>query len=90
MKIEFTKNVQFTKLVKADGRLREFNFRKINSKEEGRFTVDVSDDRGNRIIFNMRKTQAGWELIATEDLPDWIASNESTFHQLIEEELQQG
>ncbi len=88
MKIEFTKNIQFTKLVKAEGRLREFNFRKINSKDEGRFTVDVSDDRGNRIIFNMRKTQAQWELIATDDMPEWIIANEAVFHQLIEEELQ--
>ena len=90
MKIEFIKNIQFTKLVKADGRLREFNFRKINSKEEGRFTVDVSDDRGNRIIFNMRKTQNGWELMSQEELPEWVIVNETIFHQLIEEELQKG
>ena len=88
MKIQFIKNIQFTKLVKADGRLREFNFRKINSKDEGRFTVDVSDDRGNRIIFNMRKAQNGWELMASEDLPEWVTNNESVFHDLIEEELQ--
>ena len=90
MKIEFIKNIQFTKLVKADGRLREFNFRKVNGKNEGRFTVDVGDDRGNRIIFNMRKTDSGWQLLPGEQLPSWISENEGIFHTLIEEELQKG
>ncbi|MDB5193121.1 MAG: hypothetical protein JWQ96_2684 [Segetibacter sp.] len=90
MKIEFIKNIQFTKLVKADGRLREFNFRKVNGKNEGRFTVDVGDDRGNRIIFNMRKTEGGWELITGDPLPTWITENGPIFHDLIEEELQKG
>ena len=90
MKIEFIKNIQFTKLVKADGRLREFNFRKVNGKNEGRFTVDVGDDRGNRIIFNMRKTESGWQLIPGEQLPVWIKENEEILHSHIEEELQKG
>ena len=33
MQIQFTKNIQFTRLVKADGRLREFNFRKYRGDE---------------------------------------------------------
>lgn len=87
MKIQFIKNIQFTKLVKADNRLREFNFRKINSKQDGLFTVDVSDDRGNRIIFNMEKTDAHWHIAAGTTLPDWITKNEAIFEELIEEEL---
>lgn len=88
MKIEFIKNVQFTKLVKADGRLREFNFRKINSKNEGRFTVDVVDDRGNRIIFNLKKEESGWKMMQGEEVPEWVSSNVAIFNDLIEEELQ--
>jgi len=29
MQIQFIKNIQFTRLIKADGHLREFNFRKL-------------------------------------------------------------
>ena len=86
MKIEFNKNIQFTKLVKAEGRLREFNFRKINSIKEGLFTVDVCDDRGNRKIFNMRKADTGWKITPEEHLPEWIAKNEAILNELIEEE----
>ena len=57
MQLQFIKNIQFTKLVKAEGRLREFNFRKQNKLEDSVFTVDVSDDRGNRIIFSMKRRQ---------------------------------
>ncbi|WP_207493918.1 hypothetical protein [Aridibaculum aurantiacum] len=87
MKIEFNKNIQFTKLVKAEGRLREFNFRKINSIKEGQFTVDVCDDRGNRKIFNMRKGDQGWKIALEENLPEWIITNEAILNELIEEEL---
>jgi hypothetical protein len=87
MKIEFNKNVQFTKLVKAEGRLREFNFRKINSIKEGLFTVDVCDDRGNRKIFNMKRVDNSWRIQLEENLPEWIISNEETLNALIDEEL---
>ncbi len=40
MRIHFVKNIQFTKLLKAEGRLREFNFRKLGGQQEGIFTVD--------------------------------------------------
>jgi len=87
MKIEFNRNIQFTKLVKAEGRLREFNFRKINSAKEGLFTVDVCDDRGNRKIFNVQKSDNHWTISTTEGLPEWIVNSQDTLHELIEEEL---
>ncbi|HSU48988.1 MAG TPA: hypothetical protein VLJ41_00275 [Segetibacter sp.] len=87
MKIEFIKNIQFTKLVKADGQLREFNFRKISGSKEGLFSVDVSDDRGNRKMFKMAKTDNQWKIVAEEALPEWIYKNEAIFNELIEEEL---
>lgn len=86
MHIQFIKNIQFTRLVKADGRLREFNFRKLNGIKEDIFTVDVSDDRGNRILFRMQKVDNTWKIIQ-QPLPEWIWKNESIFHDLIEEEL---
>ena len=87
MKIAFNKNVQFTKLIKADGHLREFNFRKINNEGNISFSVDVSDDRGNRKMFKMRKEQNAWKLQDSEQFPDWILKNESVLNEMILEEV---
>lgn len=87
MKIEFNKNIQFTKLIKADGHLREFNFRKINNTGGGLFSVDVSDDRGNRKMFKMQKEQNAWKLQDSEQFPEWIIKNEGLLNEMIEEEL---
>jgi hypothetical protein len=86
MRIEVKKNIHFTKLVKVNGRLKEFNFRKLGGPNEGLFTVDVSDDRGNRILFRMQKEQDIWKILP-QTLPNWVMDKENTFHDLIEEEL---
>lgn len=87
MRIQFIKNVHFTRLVKINGRsVKEFNFRKINGGEE-LFSVDVSDDRGNRIMFQMNKEGNIWHIIEAEQLPAWITTNETRLHELIEEEI---
>lgn len=89
MQLSFIKNIQFTRLVKADGRLREFNFRKFNGGEgELLFSIDVVDDRGNRIIFRMRREENGWKILPGA-YPAWIMLNEKSFNDLIEEELRQ-
>lgn len=87
MHIQFKKNIQFTKLVKADGRLREFNFRKLGGLNEGVYTIDVSDDKGNRIMFRMQKEEGRWKIIP-QSLPGWILRLEENFHEIIEEESQ--
>ncbi len=86
--MKFVKNIQFTRTIKADNRLREFNFRKLGGLQEGIFTIDVVDDRGNRIMFRMQKDDNTWRIV-NQPLPDWIVKNERNFHELIEEELQQ-
>ncbi|MBG9377839.1 hypothetical protein I5907_16485 [Panacibacter sp. DH6] len=87
MRIQFIKNVHFTKLVKISGRnVKEFNFRKMRSGEEDLFSVDVSDDRGNRIMFQMRKEGSTWN-IAEQVLPAWITEQEQKLNEIIEEEL---
>lgn len=89
MQIHFVRNIQFTRLVRADGRLREFNFRKFRGEAgDWLFSIDVADDRGNRIIFRMKKEGDGWKIVPGK-LPAWISSNESVFNELIEEELRQ-
>lgn len=87
MQIRFIKNIQFTKVLKAEGRMREFNFRKPNGREEAVCTVDVSDDRGQRIIFSMQKENGTWKILP-QPLPAWIIQLESRLHEIIEEELQ--
>lgn len=86
MELKFVRNIQFTRLIKVDGQLKEFNFRKPNGKQEGLFTVDVIDARANRIIFNMEKQDNAWK-ITTEKLPAWIMESENAFHEIIEEEF---
>ena len=80
------KNIQFSKLVKTEGRLREFNLRKSNPNGKVMLFVDVTDDRSNRIIFQMLKDNESWK-IQPQLLPDWIIKNENKFHELIEDEL---
>ena len=87
MQIKFVKNIQFTKVLKAEGRMREFNFRKPNGREQALTTVDVSDDRGHRIIFTMQKDdKEQWKVVA-QPLPAWIMQLETKLSELIEEEL---
>ena len=81
-------NKHFTRLIKAAARLREFNFRKLPSPTNDLFHVDVSDDRGNRLIFKMQKSGSGpWKIIE-EVLPPWIYDTEPRLNEAIEEQLQ--
>ena len=82
-----TRNIQFTKLLKADGLVREFNFRKRVIEEKTVFNVDVTDDRANRIFFDMEKQDNVWKL-HQQQLPGWIVNSEMDLHELIEQELQ--
>jgi hypothetical protein len=88
MQVTFTKNIQFSKLIKANGKLKEFNFRKINDQKKEQFTVDVVDERDSRVFFNVKKIDNNWKIIEIP-LPNWILENESTFNEIIEEELNQ-
>lgn len=86
MPIRFVRLVQFTRLVKAEGRLREFNFKKERSGDEEKFSVNVCNERGDRILFNMQKKDTGWR-IQPGEIPKWILQHESSLHEVIEEEL---
>ena len=86
MQVHFIRNIQFTKVLKLEGRMREFNFRKPNGREEGLFTVDVSDDRGNRVVLKMEKVDKNWKIIPGQ-YPVWITNNESLLDDLIQEEM---
>lgn len=87
MQIHFTKVVHFTRLIKAGGRLREFNFRRLKQLEEEIFSVDTVDDRGNRILFYMRKDNSSIWSISPQPLPAWVVENEATLNEHILDEL---
>lgn len=85
MILNFTPNIHFTKLIKAAGKLREFNFRKIKSPDGPLFSIDVADDRGNRITFKMLQEGTAWRLM-DNDLPPWIVASEEQLNAKIAEE----
>jgi hypothetical protein len=63
MKMEFFKNIQFTKLIKAQGRLREFNFRShLSPVKKDVCSINIADDKGKRIVFEMQKQETGWKI----------------------------
>ena len=80
----FIKNIAFTRLIKINGRLREFNFRK---RGDIFFDADTSDERGNRYLFKMEKDGNAWKL-AGENLPGWLTSNEASISEALNSEEQ--
>ena len=87
MNFHVTRNIHFTKLVKASERLREFNFRMLPGTSNHLFHVDVPDDRGNRIVFKMQKEDnQEWKIVG-QQLPEWVYKSEKSLNDMIEEEL---
>ena len=87
MRIQFIKNIHFTRLLKINDRaVKEFNFRKIKQGDDELFSIDVSDDRGNRIMFQVHKDDDKWQIV-NATLPAWIADQETKLSEIIEEEL---
>jgi hypothetical protein len=54
------KNIQFTNLIRAGGRLREFNFRKSRGIHDSMFTVDVASENGERFYIIFRLKDQTW------------------------------
>ena len=82
---QFARNVHFTRLVKINARLKEFNLRRVPDATDSLFHVDVADDRGNRIVFRVKKENNTWKIIDPA-VPGWIWENEKTISDLITEE----
>ena len=84
MTLQVSKNVQFTRLLKADGRLREFNFRKLGGLQKGMFSVDKVDARSNRLNLKKKKDDATWKIVE-KDVAGWITDSSAHLHEKIEE-----
>lgn len=82
----FLKNIQFTRLLKINSQLKEFNFRKSNATPDTLFTIDTSGDKGNRITFHMHKVGEQWKMVEL-NMPTWITDSEPLLEQAIIEEM---
>lgn len=80
-------NLHFTRLIKAKDKLREFNFRRLPAEGGSLFHVDVSDDRGGRLIFKMQKGGAGSWKVLDDILPAWIYESEDKLAGAIEDQI---
>jgi len=74
-------NIAFTLLIKVQGRLREFNFRK---RLDNYYDTNTNDEYSIRYFFRMEKNEGGWH-IAGKDLPGWITENESAISLALEQ-----
>lgn len=74
-------NIAFTLLIKVNGRLREFNFRK---RPDNNYDTNTNDEYSNRYFLRMEKNDGAWRAIG-KDLPDWIMQNEPALHEALEQ-----
>lgn len=82
----FIPNIHFSVLVKIEGRLKEFNFRK---RAEDTYDADTADDRGNRWQFKWKRGTEGWDIIsASPSMPAWIANNRQVIEEAFNRHLQ--
>ena len=65
------KNIQFTRLIKAGGRLREFNFRKSQGLNNALFSIDVVSDNSDRHYLLYSLVNGTWVLETKRMIP-WI------------------
>lgn len=86
MDLRVTKNIQFTRLVKAPSQQREFNFRRIPNTPVDTFHVDVSDEKMNRIMFRMEKESAGWKIV-DNTLPTWVSQAAPKLNEILEQAI---
>jgi hypothetical protein len=77
----------FSRIIKAGERQREFNFRQLSGGTELRYHVDVPDDKGNRIIFQMHKDAEGKWKTSASVLPLWIHNAEDALGNIITEQM---
>ena len=79
-------NISFSKIIKLGDRLREFNFRKKPGTDN--YTVNVTDDRGQRIIFTLVKTAEKSWITEGANLPLWLQFSEGVLASAVEENLE--
>lgn len=82
--MDFKKNIAFTSLIKINGRLSEFNFRK---RGESQYDIDTNDDRGNRLFIKMEKQDGEWRIVDA-GVPAWLVKSQDLINEAIKNEEQ--
>lgn len=78
----YLKNVAFTSLIKINGRLREFNFRK---RSEALYDGDTNDERGDRYFFKVELENQNWRVISS-GLPFWLTEYEAAIIEAVQKQ----
>lgn len=65
-------SIYFSKVIKAGDRQREFNFTQLPGREGVSYSVDVPDDRGERVYFQLVPNEEGRWVAPAEGLPPWV------------------
>ena len=79
-------NISFSKVIKLGDRLREFNFRRIPGSDD--YSINVSDDKGQRILFNLLKSSENNWVIEGQNLPLWLQFSETVLDAAIDENVE--
>lgn len=79
-------NIAFSKIIRVAEKQLEFNFRKLPG-DHNNFHADVTDPKGNRILFSVYQDGHGTWHATGSLIPLWIANAEKQIGQAIEEEL---
>ena len=80
--MNISRNIHYTILIKINGRLREFNFRK---RSDDLYDADTSDERGTRFQFKLSRTEGNWE-IAGVNVPAWIQDSQQQIISAVQQE----
>lgn len=80
-------NIYFSKVIKAGERQREFNFRQHTHTTSESYSIDVPDERGQRISFQMNKDADGIWKTTEQNLPTWIQDIATELNEAILENL---
>lgn len=84
LKFAATMSTYFSQVIKAGGRLREFNFRLLSPLDYTRYRVDVADETGERLLFELHQTEGkAWQL-AGRLLPGWAQQVEEALGEAVE------
>ena len=78
-------SIYFSKVIKAGDRQREFNFTQMPGSVGVGYSVDVPDDRGERVYFQLVPNGEGRWVTPMEGLPNWVYISTEALSSAIEE-----
>jgi hypothetical protein len=77
-------NIAFTLIIKINGRLKEFNFRKRSDKL---YDANTNDEYSIRYYFQLLKEEKdGWQ-ISGHSLPAWIQNSQHIISEALESQV---